>query len=284
MVIPRIQEPSELSDRVVALRFRRAPGPYPLKEDWEQDLDMIYPGIKIILESYAPRKYGKPMYGETNESETLLLASVVRWYGSHFGKRLNCVDIGTLYGRSAKMMAEESPLNGRVLTVDLTDEERATRVPVYTTDELWMRLNEFPIGAKYLGSPSSTKIKQERMDATTREFKINLKDFLGEEKIQVALIDAAHDFETVQKIFEDVILPNLDLGGTVIIDDFLKPTYISQTEFVAKTAREKSFLFYYFNPPNNPRYFPDVFTDKPSAVFFINLPEAKNRNWRNLPV
>jgi len=93
MVIPRIQEPSELSDRVVALRFRRAPGPYPLKEDWEQDLDMIYPGIKVILESYAPRKYGKPMYGETNESETLLLASVVRWYGSHFGKRLNCVDI-----------------------------------------------------------------------------------------------------------------------------------------------------------------------------------------------
>lgn len=71
-------------------------------------------------------------------------------------------------------------------------------------------------------------------------------------------------------------------GGVVVTDDYNKlSTHVGVTSFFANKAREQGIVFYWFNPIPPPYDFRDP---RQSAVFFINLPEAKNRNWRNLPV
>mgnify|MGYP001614218919 CR=1 FL=1 len=109
--------PTELSNKVLAERFRRHPGQYMIGEGWQEDLNKIFPGVMNI--PYDISKVGRPTYGEMNESETELLFRIVSWLQPRL-----LVEYGTLYGRGTKIMAEQSPQNARILTVDLPDEER----------------------------------------------------------------------------------------------------------------------------------------------------------------
>ena len=208
MRTPNILPPTELSDKVLAERFGRHPGPYMIGDSWQEDLDKIFPGIMKI--PFDVSKIGQPTYGEMNESETELSFRLVSWLEPR-----TLVEYGTLYGRGTKIMAENSPQNARILTVDLPDEQRASGEPRYSSDTIFMRLNEVPVGSKYRDSPTSHKVKQVRMDTTSPEFARTLDDFLKGETIDFALIDAAHDYDTTKALFE-LSLPRMSRGGIIM--------------------------------------------------------------------
>ena len=264
-------EPTKLTDKVLAERYRRHPGPYRIGRD---DLNGIFPGILSI--PYDPHQYGVSEYGEINESETELLTHVVKWLESRI-----LVEFGTLYGRSTRIMAEQSPNSARILTVDLPDNERQSRAPIYTTDEVFIRLREHAVGEKYRGSPAATKVIQLRMDATSKEFAESLDELLRGSTIDFALIDAAHDYYTTKTLFEEVALPRMSQDGVIMTDDYgvRSWTHIGVTEFFATKARQDGFLFYHYYPNFGE---PVNISKQPSAIVFVNLPQAKNRDWRRL--
>lgn len=270
MRTPNILPPTELSNKVLAERFIRHPGPYMIGDCWQEDLDKIFPEIMKI--PYDVSKVGQPTYGEMNESETELLFRIVFWL-----KPSNLVEYGTLYGRGTKIMSENSPQDARILTVDLKDEERLAGETPYSTDMVFAKLNEMPVGAKYQNSPSTPKIKQERMNATSPEFARTLDDFLKGETIDFALIDAAHDYDTTKALFE-LSLPRMSHGGVIMTDDYAKlPTHVGVTRYFAEAADTQGLLLYHFNPLPIPQ---GVKETRQSGLFFINSPEAKNRNWK----
>lgn len=271
MKIPQILLPTELSDRVLAERYVRHPGPYQIGNGWQSDLDKIFPGTMKI--SVDPTFYGITEKGELGPSETELLIRAVRWL-----EPLILVEFGTAYGKSTRVMAENSPPNARVLTVDLPDEVRETIETPYSTDLLYVRMKQHTVGEKYENSKDANKICQVRADVTSPGFTKTLDDFLRGENIDLALIDAAHDYDTTKILFE-LALPRIRDGGVIINDDYNRlSTHVGITRFFAEKAHEDGFLFYWFNPTP----YKHILKRDPrqTALLFINLPEAKNRNWR----
>lgn len=270
MNIPQFLKPTELSDRVLAERYARHPGPYAIAKGWQQDLGKIFPGIMDI--TYDPAMHGDPGYGQLNPTETELLHRVVTWLQPGV-----LVEFGTAYGRSTKVMAEQSPGDAQILTVDLPDDERATRLSPYTTDLAFLRMKDFDIGQKYSESALAYKVQQERMDATSPEFRHTLDTFLGARRIDFALIDAAHDYYTTKVLFE-LALPRMSHGGVIMTDDYNKvSTHLGVTEFFATKAREEGFVFYHFSPMPAPYLLNDP---RMSGLLFLNLSEAKGRDWK----
>lgn len=271
MKTPKILQPNELSDKVLADRYVRHPGPYQIGNEWQSDLDKIFPGTMKI--KCDPTSYGITEKGELGPSETELLIRAVKWL-----EPLILVEFGTGYGRSTRIMAENSPHNARVLTVDLPDEVRETIETPYSTDLLYVRMKQHEIGEKYKNSKYANKILQVRADATSPEFTKTLDDFLDGKKIDLALIDAAHDYDTTKTLFE-LALPRIREGGVIINDDYSRlSTHVGVTRFFAEKAHEEGFLFYWFNPTP----YDHILERDPrqTALLFLNLPEAKNRDWR----
>ena len=266
MNIPTLLDPRRVSNIALADAYRRYPGPYAITSGWQADLDKMFPGIMGI--SYDSRKYPKDAIGETNESETELIYRVVTWLEPG-----TLVEFGTLYGRTTRIMGEQSPLEARVLTVDLPDEARQSRIPAHATDEFFMRQAQYSIGAKYRESHAAAKITQLRMDATSGDFEESLDNFLKGSKIDFALLDVSNDYGTSERAF-GIALPRMSYGGVIMIDDYAKPwNSVGLIEFFARKAREEGYVFYHFSPD------PPLGRDA-GALIFLNVEGAKNRNWR----
>lgn len=262
MKLPRLLCPTDLSHTKLASRYARHPGPYAITEGWQNDLERIFPGIMGI--KFSESDVPSAEYGEMNQSETELIYRIVTWL-----EPLALVELGTFYGRSTRIMAEQSPATARVLTVDLPEGENPA---VCSTDGIFAELAWKNVGRAYMDSNSKGKITQLRMDAASSEFEQCLDSFLDGGSIDFALIDAAHDYCTTSRLF-GMMHKRMSPGGVIIADDYNKlVTHVGVTECFAEKAREEGFLFYYFKP------FPSNAKD-PSALFFVNL-EGAVRDWR----
>jgi len=256
-----ILNPTQLSNEKLAKIYERHPGPYVITTGWKTDLEKIFPGIMEI--GFDIDKVGRPHYGDINESETELLYRIVNWL-----QPKNLVEFGTFDGRSTRIMAEQSPLDARVLTVDLPEDNGF--IHPYTSDSIFSELAK--PGSRYEGSSATGKIKQVLMDATSFNFKKELDTFLDGKSIDFALVDAAHDYYTTKYLWE-LAFSKLNPGGVILSDDYGKiASHIGVTEFFATKAREDGFLFYHFKP--EPKEAKD-----PSGVFFVNVYGAI-RNWK----
>lgn len=261
MKTPNILNPTKLANAKLAQRYARHPGPYAITDGWQDDLNKLFPGIMDI--HFDIDAVGRPAYGEMNESETELLYRIVKWLEPKV-----LVELGTFKGRSTRIMAEQSPLDARVLTVDLPAEHNFKHP--YSTDPVFTELAS--PGSGYNGSPAEGKITQLRMDATSDDFLAELDRFRGDKHIDFALIDAAHDYYTTKRLFER-IYPRMSKGGVIFTDDYNKlTTHVGVTEFFAEKARADGFVFYHFKPsPSNAK--------DPSAMIFLNVDGAV-RDWR----
>ena len=260
-----------------ATRYSKHSGPFAIAS--LRDLARIFPsGADIITnidESGEPllseiiSRDGKPEYGVTNESETFLLYFVTKALQPG-----TIVDFGTFYGRSALILAEESPSTSKVITIDLPEEERKQGNTPSSVDRLYTQLDFIKVGEKYRNSDSRHKIRPIYHNVTSRDFPDKLDEALQDKGIDLAVIDAAHQYGTVRRIFEDLVMPRLSNGGVAFFDDVGKIwSHNGTTKLILDKALIEGYLIYGFLPAKMKA------VDK-SGAFFINLPEAKYNRWR----
>ncbi|MFA6888702.1 MAG: class I SAM-dependent methyltransferase [Candidatus Woesearchaeota archaeon] len=258
-------------------RFARYPGPFPIGYS---DLQRIFSGM--MDESYNPEKYPNPIYGTMNGTEREFLIRLVRWL-----KPKRIVEYGTQYGLTTQILAEESPSDARILTVDLPDEVRYNleQHAPWGPDEVFMHQTEFPVGHYFHGSSAEHKVTLVRADARSLEFRRTLDDWLSGEKIDLAIVDAAHDYYTTRELFQHSLV-RLNEGGIIFNDDFGRRsgTLIGVTECFAQIAREEGVVFYWFDPFPIP---PEFVANKqlgyrdPSALILVNIPETNGLQYAN---
>ena len=249
---------------------KRHPGPYEIGLSWKGDINKIFPGITTVDVATT----SNPVYGDMNESETWLLGHIVAWQQPNV-----LVEMGTFHGRSTDIMAKNSPLDARILTVDLPEEARQNYKPPYSTDEPFVEPDTSKIGERFKESSQAGKITLDYQNASKPEFLKTLDDFLGGKTIDFALIDAAHDYDTTKKLF-NITYSRLSPGGIIMADDYGKiSTHVGVTRYFSEQAEE--LVFYWFNPieivvtGKKPVPVMNKVDPRQSAIFFINLPEAK---------
>jgi predicted O-methyltransferase YrrM len=251
MKLANLLDPTKIEN--IGERFSCHPGPFPIGYG---DLEKIFPGF-MEIEFPAQRK---PVHGEMNQSEIELLYRVVSWLQPR-----TMIEVGTYTGNSTIIMAEQSPLDARVLTVDLPLKYNVKFTP-YSTDLPFINQGrEMGIGSKFPKSLDKNKIRQERMAVGSPQFLESLDDFLGDKKIDFALIDAAHDPYTTEYVFR-LLSERINYGGIVMTDDHGKKNHVHPgvTEFFNRVAREEGHMFYWFDP------FPTEARD-PSGLLYINI-------------
>jgi len=260
MNTPNLLQPTEFSNPGLAERFEKFPGPYAITgtpEQWKEDMENIFPGIMDI----EMPEFSAPAYGEMNESERELVYRIATWQQPKV-----VVEFGTFHGTTTKMLAEQTPSNTEILTVDLPEgydinQLCSTDRPFYHPDK---------VGENFANIPERSKIKQYRMDATSRDFETDLDFFLNGRTIDLALVDAAHDYETTFALFH-MAFDRMSEGGIIVNDDYNKVvTQVGVTNFFTEMANEEGYLLYYFKPD---------FGKDPSAVFHLNVPGSV-RDWK----
>lgn len=267
----RLIKPTDIEGRL-GTRYGTYPGPHAINY---ADLWNIFPGMKEEQgDQYDRNEYPAPKYGEMNLTERELLTRVVRWLQPKV-----MVEYGTLYGRGTQIMAENSPDDARILTVDLPQKVRddPTREAPWSTDTAFMHLDEYEVGHHYKNSDAAHKVTQMRMDATTKRFEEKLGKWLNGDTIDLAIVDAAHDFYTTQTLFMRTLL-QVSPGGVILNDDYgagRSPTLVGVTEFFANRARQYGMRFFHFAPFPAPKD-----TGNPSALLYIDLPGAGGDKYR----
>lgn len=244
------------------------------------DLGRIFPGGRKLIDgldetgepfySYVLDRYGQADYGELNQSETFLLAFVTRAV-----KPKVMVDFGYFYGRSARIMAEESPSYSRVIVVDLPSEERQKLPTNSSVDRLYTWLDLYGLGEKLHQSPANHKVRELFYDVRKRGFVQKFDDALEGEKIDLVLFDCAHDYETLKRIVS-IALPRMGEDGVLLFDDATKPySHAGTNKVLVDRAIEQDDLVYLFLPAK-------MKATEPSAAFMINNPLTFNGRWRAL--
>lgn len=267
---PVFLDPTTIDDRL-GPRYREHPGPYAIQYGGrtmkDKGLFDIFPGMEDI--PYDPDEFPLPAYGDMNGTEREVLVRILQWMQPKI-----IVEYGTNKGRSTSIMVAKSPEDAQILTVDLPDEERGLNAnPPYSTDTAFM---DGEVGLHYKGTAYENKITQVRMDATTPKFAEELRRWLGRRRIDFALIDAAHDYETTRDLFLQA-WDRMSPGGVILTDDYGKMrTHVGCTEALTELARRKDICFYWFNPAFQRPEAVEAFYKRPeykdfSAVLHINI-------------
>jgi len=126
-----------------------------------------------------------------------------------------CVfEIGTFNGNTTLQMAENSPHDSTVLTLDLPVSNTSTAAPVDSEDvkyiESQMRRNR-----RYAGTQVAVKITELFGDSADFDF----GNALGSRRIDFAFIDGSHSYEYVKSDTEK-IFRHLALNATVLWHDY----------------------------------------------------------------
>lgn len=231
---------------VIGPRYVKHPGPYEI--GLEGSLDVLFPGI--LDQNVNLFEFPEPKYGDMNASETFVLANIV-----HFLQPRVIVEYGTLFGRSTSIIASLSLHNARILTVDLPEDVRTSGFAPYSTDTTFLRQKELPVGHYINESPYKDKVTQVRMDATTDNFRETLDDWLQGDIIDLAVVDASHDYETTLMLFAQAY-SRLKHGGVILNDDYgaKDRTHIGVTRCFANLAGECGMKFYWFHAPPPEQY------------------------------
>jgi predicted O-methyltransferase YrrM len=270
---PIFLDPTTIDDRL-GPRYARHPGPYSIQYGGrtmkDKGLFDIFPGMEEI--PYNPDEFPLPEYGDMNGTEREVLVRILQWLQPR-----TLLEYGTNKGRSTAIMTAKSPENARILTVDLPDDQRGEFAnPDYSTDTAFM---SGEVGVYYKGTAYERKITQVRMDARSNAFERVLDKWLGEEKIDFALVDAAHDYKTTRQLFKQAEA-RLRHGGVILTDDYgaKAATHIGTIQALAELGRE-GFPLYWFNPRYQrpeavePLYKRPEYKDF-SAVLFVNVPRT----------
>ena len=279
MNIGKLKNPMEIANKGLAPRYEKHHGPYSinwpdLNDMFPGIMDIDYPGLNPDVNS-ASTKTNVPAanYGEMNQSETELLYRLISWL-----KPKTMIEYGTMFGRSTTIMANQSPEDARVITVDLPDRDRYRGDALLTTDSLFMTdemvkpENKMPVGGRIHTSPYKNKITPVRMDARSQQFRETLDDFLESGPIDFALIDAAHDYFTTKDLFE-YTLPLMSEGGVIMTDDYGKvATHNGILTFFGEKAIKEGYVFYWLCPFGDPNY------KDPGSLIYINVDGAQ-RDW-----
>ena len=252
---PILLDPTQLENRILARRYAKHHGPYALTDGWEKDLDKIFPGCINL-----PYEQSEEVYGSLTPFDKEILHRICTWLEPKI-----IVEFGTYLGHSTKLLAESSPPETQVITVDLPEGYNLEKLPC-STDIPFAEVAQDKCGIAYQNSLAKDKIIQVRMDATTPEFERHLEEILNGEEIDLALVDAAHDYETTKYIFELAHRYTRE-GGVIFSDDYNKlVTHQGVTLHFLEKAIKEGYCFYFFSFRNEP--------EKTRSILFLNVPGA----------
>lgn len=242
-------------------RYVRHPGPYAIDE---LDLNRIFPGISDVQSDATSDHYAKGLpYLEPPSLR--FLTRLARYMQPR-----SIVEVGTNWGHTTLELARHTPETTQITTIDVP-KERFERLPGYGTDIKYF-CSDDEIGREFVGTSESRKINQILSDSTSQECEELLDRALEGNTIDFAFIDAAHDYESVKANFENLVYPRLTQNGIVVFDDYVRPlTHVGVMHFLTRKAHNDGYLFYWFAPQK----------EVTQCAMFLNLPEAKNRDWRN---
>ena len=250
-------KPTEIAD--LGERLFRHPGPYPIKDE---DLEKIFPGIGHVR--VEPLLIDTHIKGDLDPPDLRFLTRLVK----HL-EPMRILEVGTYRGRTTYNMAHSSP-DALVITIDLPREKRAGDLEYYGTDVKYFQEGK-DIGIFFRGKPEESRITQVLADSLSEECKHYVDELLKGNKLDIAFIDSSHDYISVKRNFENLILPRMSEDGVVVFDDYVRPfTHVGISHYLTRKAHDDGFVFYWYAPGN----------EETHCVIFLNIPETRNYRWR----
>lgn len=245
----------------IGVRYRRHPGPFAIGE---KGLSTIFPEIENVTTNPF---YEEHVKGDSDPPNIRLLTKLVAYL-----QPKNIVEVGTFRGKTTYNLALHAPSDARVLTIDFPKEKALKGEFYYGADVFYFQPEE-KIGEIYKNSDMKPKIKQILENCTSTECQKTLDGLLEGKNIDFAFIDASHDYNTVKRNFEQLILPRLKPEGVIVLDDYDRAfTHVGVSHFAQRKAHDEGYVFYYYAPKGE---------DRSSCLIFLNLPETKNYDWKN---
>ncbi|HEC86933.1 MAG TPA: class I SAM-dependent methyltransferase [Thermoplasmatales archaeon] len=251
----RFLDPKKIED--IGKRYVHYPGPFAIDNP---DLENIFPGIsKTNFYVYLEDKYRK---GNLENHNLRFINQLVSYIKPNI-----VLEIGTFNGRTTFNIAANSE-NSKIITIDVAD--LGTRE--YSGTDLKYYKPKEEVGRFFKNTEFSKRIKQIIADSLTVDCQMLLDKELDGKKIDFALIDAGHDYDSVRHNFEELVLPRLAYGGVVVFDDYNRPlSIVGVTHYLLEKAYSDGYVFYWYAPKDS------LHTNE---VIFLNFPESRTYNWR----
>jgi len=237
-------------------RYFRYPGPFAIDEP---DLEYFFPGISNI----KTNEYHRFLKGQLEIYNLKFINKLVKYL-----QPKTIVEIGTFKGRTTYNMAKNTK-ESKIITIDIADGETDT----YSGVDLVYHMKKEKVGLYYKNTKVEERITQLFTDSLSPRCQMELDLALGGKKIDFAFIDAGHDYESVRHNFEELVLPRLAYGGIVVFEDYIRPlSIIGVSHYLLQKAHDDGYIFYWYAPREG---------NHTNDVIFVNLPEARNYNWRH---
>jgi len=246
---------------IVGPNYSMHPGPFAISETY---LNKIFPGISKVHPEL--RKDGDYVHrkGDLDPPNIRFLARLVKYL-----QPLTMAEVGVFRGRTTYHMALNSP-EARIVGIDLPKEMRTGHEEYYSTDKVYF-LPENEIGKLFKNTEYEKNIQTVWADSLTPECRKKLDAALDGSMIDFAFIDSSHDYESVKRNFEDLVLPRVAPDGVVLFDDYARlATHPGVTHFLARKAHDDGYVFYWYAPQG----------DNTQCAFFINNPESVGYRWK----
>ena len=258
MKMPQFLAPKHISG--IGPRYAMHPGPYALGgAPGQTDLAKILPRLDEII--IRPLIAPDVKIELVTKIAACLSPSVV-------------LEIGTFRGRTTHALANNLPEDARIITIDLPLEDRALgpNDGYYTTDAQYF-IHSSKVGEIFIGTQVAHKITQIFSDCTTKDCCTRLDNVLAGRAIEFAFIDGGYSYEAVKASFQTLVLPRLAQGGIVIFNEYSQlASHVGVTHYLLRAAHDNGYLFYSHLP---------VKEDDAHIALFLNLPECRERNWRD---
>jgi predicted O-methyltransferase YrrM len=177
----------------------------------------------IVLENFLGH------WGNVSIEELCKIALIVK-----FLKPAKVLEIGTYNGMTALQMALNAPPECKVYTLDLPDEMMAS-IQLSKIDYLVSKHFKQNFGTKtgmYFQNRNDVNIIQKLGDSSTFDFKD-----LGNEKIDLIFIDAAHDYEN-KKIDSENAFKWVAKGGVILWHNYHEITCPGVTKYLADISSD----------------------------------------------
>jgi len=250
-------EPTKI--KVIGERYSNYPGPYAIDEP---DLNKIFPGIKDIKTDPYNEGHFEYVKGDMDVPNLKLITRIVKYL-----KPKIILEIGTFRGRTTYHLANYS--DAQVFTIDIAD----LGTKVYSGTDLKYHQDKKDVGRTYKKTTFENRITQIISDSLSQECLEKLDALLLGRKIDFALIDAGHDYDSVRHNFEELVLPRLADDGVVVFDDYNRPlSIVGVSHYLIDKSFESGYVFYWYAPRNG---------EWTNEVVFLNKPEARCYNWRD---
>lgn len=255
---PKFLHPTEIIG--LGSRYGQYPGPYVIDDE---DFRKIFPGINPNRNIDISIEHVR---GDANNPNLQLILRIIQYV-----KPDNFLELGTYRGRTALYVSKIIGEKSKVITVDIPI-EKTKNIPQNSTDvDYFLPFNE--IGKCYKGTIYSKKIIQIMEDSTSKKCGKVIDEVTGKHGVDVAFVDASHDYLSTKLNFERTILPRLNPNGIVIFDNYGDlHTHVGVTQYLTEKAYKSGYVFYWYKPYNKPEL-------QTTCVLFFNLKKCIGFNW-----